>query len=100
MEKYARHGDLVIDKLSDTEAAAFNFKPVTNFVIAGSSSSPHTVRGTIGVARDGGGTYLDVPEPTVLDHSSRHEPIPLEAGKYRVGPLRERGGEGDRAVED
>ena len=37
---------------------------------------------------------------TTIEHAGRHPPIALLAGDYSLTPLRERGDDGDRAVED
>ncbi len=96
MHIYARQGDLVITKVDESG----EYKSETNPVLAGKNSSPHTVRGRVGVRRSGNQIDLLVKKPTELVHSSRHRPVTLEPGAYTVTRLRERGDQSDRAVED
>jgi hypothetical protein len=96
---HARHGDLVIEKIAALPAG-LKLAKVTSPVVAGRLSSPHTVRGTVGIATDGDDTYVQVERATTLDHADRHLPAKLGKGLYHFYPQRERGGQGDRAVED
>lgn len=98
-EIYARHGDLVIEKFP-LNTHSGDLDRATDYVVAGSHSSPHTIRGVCLQRRDGEQIRVRIPEDTQLVHADRHTVIPLPAGDYTIGPLRERGGEGDRAVED
>jgi hypothetical protein len=101
MNIYARQGDLVIRKLD--APASGELRPKTNIVFAGDSSGhPHTLRGNALMRRDGRKFFVRLAEPTVLEHGSAggHKAVTLEAGDYEIGPKRERGDAGDRAVED
>jgi hypothetical protein len=103
MNLYARHGDLVIEKL-DTKPTG-ELKRGTNIVFAGDSSGhPHTLVGEVMFRRDGRRTFVQVPggKPLELRHgkSDGHKTISLPPGDYEVRPLRERGDGSDRAVED
>lgn len=97
MEIYARQGDLVINKAATMPDG---LEKQRGLVLAGATSSPHTVVGTVEAKRDGGSTFIRVTEATTVEHAGRHKPVKLAPGDYVVRPLRERGGEGDRAVED
>jgi len=104
MELYARHGDLVIEKLE--KPIAGELSKGANIVFAGDSSGhPHTLMGAVLFRRDGRRTFVRVPEGKALElrhgKSTGHKTIKLEAGAdYEVRPLRERGDGSDRAVED
>ncbi len=98
MQLYARHGDLVFDKL-DTPITGDLDKHV-DLILAGNDSAPHTVRGQVEARREEGITFLRVAKATTVDHAGRHMPITLEPGDYEVRPLRERHDGADRAVED
>lgn len=98
MELYGRQGDLVFSRV---ERADGELLPASDYVLAGAASgAPHTVRGEVLARREEGRTLVRVTEPTVVEHAGRHQPLELEPGDYEIRPLRERGGEGDRAVED
>jgi hypothetical protein len=96
MKIFARHGDVVIRQQPVTGELA----PATDLVIAGSSSSPHTVRGACQYRLDGQVTSVRLAADTVIEHAGRHKPIPLPAGDYQFSALRERGDKDDRKVED
>lgn len=103
MELYARHGDLVIQKL-DTKPTG-ELKKGTNIVFAGDSSGhPHTLIGDVNFRREGRRTLLEVTGTKALElrhgKSNGHKTIELAPGSYEVRPLRERGDGSDRAVED
>lgn len=100
MELYARHGDLVIEKLDKIDGELTEAK---DFVFAGDSSGhTHVLRGLAQVRRDGLRTFVRVPKKTKLTHAKPdgHKTIDIEAGDYEVRSLRERGDGSDRAVED
>jgi hypothetical protein len=103
MELFARHGDLVIEKLKTPPAG--EMKKGTNIVFAGDSSGhPHTLVGAVMFRREGRRTFVEVPagKPLELKHgkSTGHKTIELPPGAYEVRPLRERGDGSDRAVDD
>jgi hypothetical protein len=98
MEIFALQGDQVIRQLS---------KPITgklalakDLVIAGSHSAPHTIRGTVYTRMEGDIRLVQVKKGTFVEHEGRHRPTRLPKGNYSIGPQRERGGDGDRPVED
>lgn len=97
MHIYARQGDLVFNKVPSVSG---DLKPSRGLVLSGSDSDPHTVVGETLSRRDGRNIFLRVGAPTEVTHAGRHLPITLEAGDYEVYPLRERGDQEDRAVED
>jgi hypothetical protein len=97
MELYARQGDLVFTRIPKIDE---ELTKKSNLVLAGALSAPHTVTGEVLARQDGSTTFLRVTEPVTVAHAGRHLPVQLEPGDYRASPLRERGGEGDRAVED
>lgn len=96
MNIYARQGDLVIEKVKKVTG---ELRKATNFVLAG-TDSPHTLRGTVQLRREGLVTFVRVPKATEIAHAGRHEPVKLAKGDYEIRPLRERGAGMDRAVED
>ncbi len=98
MKIYARQGDLVIQKA--TLGKFDGAKKVTNYVLAGSGSSSHILRGTSLVLAAGPETSIRLAEDSSIDHQERHLSTPMPAGDYLVAPLRERHGDADRAVED
>ena len=100
MHLYARQGDLVIEKLDAPISA--ELMEHTGLVLAGRGTSPHRVAGKVLAAQDGSTWLLRVPAAAAvsIEHSDRHNAVALEPGDYRIKPLRERGGNGDRAVED
>jgi hypothetical protein len=71
-----------------------------DLVVAGAHSHPHTVAGACLYRVAGRATHVRVLTATSLTHAGRHLPVPLPPGDYRMSPLRERGDESDRAVED
>ena len=101
MEIYGRQGDLVIDKLAVPITG--ELEPVRNLSLAGDSSGHrHVLRGEALVRRDGRSTLARLSQSTILTHEKPdgHEDVPIEAGDYEIRPLRERGDQGDRPVED
>ena len=95
-EIYARQGDVVIRQ----QSATGELTPATDLVVAGASSHPHTIVGPCLYRRDGRTTLVRLATATTIEHAGRHPPIALLAGDYSLTPLRERGDDGDRAVED
>ncbi len=98
MNIYAHQGDQVISKLS--KPIKGKLEEAAELVIAGSHTSAHTIRGKVMTRVDGDRRFVRVAEPTVITHADRHNTTPLEAGDYVIYAQRERGGNGDRAVED
>lgn len=96
MHIYARQGDLVFRK----EAVSGELTKAVNHVLAGAKTAPHTLRGTALVRTDGSRTHFRIAEPTTVEHAGRHKAVTLEPGDYLTTILRERGGAGDREVED
>lgn len=95
-EIYARQGDVVIRQ----QPATGELTPAIGLVVAGASSHPHTIVGPCLHRREGRRTVVRLAVPTTIEHAGRHTPISLPAGDYELTPLRERGDDGDRAVED
>lgn len=98
MQFHALQGDQVIRKLD--KPIAGKLEPATNLVIAGSHTSPHTIRGKVLTRMDGDVRKVRVARATTIEHSDRHRTTKLTKGDYEIYPQRERGGDGDRAVED
>ncbi|WP_297826357.1 hypothetical protein [Mycobacterium sp.] len=103
MELYARHGDLVIEKLATPISG--ELQKGVDVVFAGDSSGhPHTLVGAVEFRRDGRRTFVRVPDGKGMElrhgKSTGHKTIKLEPGDYEVRPLRERGDGADRIVED
>ena len=96
MKIYARQGDVVIRQAEITG----DLIPAVDLVVAGASSSPHTLVGKCEYRIDGRVTYVRVAAETTLTHAGRHLPVPMPAGDYVLTSLRERGDKFDRAVED
>jgi hypothetical protein len=98
---FARQGDLIINRLD---------KPITGdltetkrITFAGDSSGhPHTLLGDAMQRREGRRTFVRLAHEGTIEHgrAGGHQPVTLPAGDYEIGPLRERGDAGDRAVED
>ena len=100
MNLYGRQGDLVIEKISKVEG---DLIAVTDHVFAGDSSGhPHTLRGKSKIRQDGERTFVVLAKAAELVHGKPdgHETVKLKAGAYEIRPLRERGGTGDRMVQD
>ena len=98
MDVFALQGDQIIRKLD---------KPLTGklesakaLVIAGSHTSPHTIKGPCKTRVAGDRRYVRVARATEIVHADRHRTTKLPKGDYEIFPQRERGGDGDRAVED
>jgi hypothetical protein len=98
MEIFALQGDQVIRKLDNDIAG--NLEPATNLVIAGSHSSPHTIRGIVLTRMEGDVRLVRVELDTTIEHAGRHRKTVLPAGDYEIFSQRERGGNGDQAVLD
>lgn len=105
MEIYARQGDLVIDKLSAPITG--ELAPARDTVFAGDSSGhPHRLTGAHLIrreTRDGAPVFLvRVEEKRSISHGKPdgHRNVTLVPGDYEIRPLRERGGVGDRPVQD
>ena len=98
MDVFALQGDQIICKLS---------KPITgkleaakDLVIAGSHTSSHTIKGAVKTRVDGDRRLVRVARATEIVHADRHRTTKLPKGDYEIFPQRERGGSGDRVVED
>ncbi len=101
MNLAARHGDLVIEKLSAPISG--DLEKGNNIVFAGDSSGhTHTLMGPALFRREGRRTLVRIAKKTTIEHakSDGHKTIELAKGDYEVRPLRERGDGSDRAVED
>lgn len=98
MQLEALQGDVVIRKLDKKITGELDL--AKDLVIAGSHSSPHTVVGAVRTRVEGDVRYLRVAKATTIKHADRHRTTKLAAGDYMIYPQRERGGNGDRAVED
>jgi hypothetical protein len=98
MKIFALQGDQIIRKLD--RGIAGNLESATNLVIAGSHSSPHTIRGNVLMRMDGDVLLVRVELDTTIEHAGRHQNTVLPAGDYEIFSQRERGGNGDHAVED
>jgi hypothetical protein len=100
MNIFARHGDLVIEKTTITDA----LEPATDLVLAGGSSGhPHTLRGWCLHRRDGDNrTFVRLDVARTLEHgrADGHQDIALPPGDYEIRRLRERNAGTDRNVED
>jgi hypothetical protein len=96
MHIYARQGDLVIEQ---TDISG-ELKEHTKLVLAGRDSAPHVILGTVLARQEGRMFFVRVAETTEVTHSERHLPVVLKPGDYIISPLRERGDEADRAVDD
>ena len=94
----ALQGDQVIRKMD--KPITGRLFPARDLVIAGSHSSPHTIRGKVLTKIEGDVRFVRVARATVIEHADRHNTTKLAKGDYWIYPQRERGGDGDRAVED
>ncbi|HEY5960282.1 MAG TPA: hypothetical protein VIV60_27200 [Polyangiaceae bacterium] len=97
MEIYALQGDLRIEKLAKISG---KLTPANNLVLAGSHEGEHVLIGTCETRMEGDVRLVSVKRATKIVHASRHQETRLATGCYSIVPQRERGGEGDRAVED
>ena len=100
MKLYARQGDLIIEKLTQVDG---DFTKATNLVFAGDSSQHrHRLLGTVLMQRVGRAIRVQVAESLELVHETPggHKTVLFVPGAYEVRPQRERGDQGDRAVED
>jgi len=98
MDIFALQGDQIIRKLD--KPIEGKLEPVSNLVIAGSYTAPHTIRGTVHTRMEGDLRLVHVRKGTVIEHDGRHHETLLPKGDYSICPQRERGGDGDRAVMD
>jgi hypothetical protein len=99
MNIYARQGDLVIE----TTTLTGDLTKGRDIVFAGDSSGHrHTLSGAVQYRREGLRTFIRLVEPARLEHGKPdgHPTVTLAPGDYEVRPLRERGKNEDRAVED
>jgi hypothetical protein len=100
MNLYGRQGDLVIENISNVDG---DLIAVTDHVISGDSSGhPHMIRGRSKIRKDGELTFVVLTKAAELIHGKPdgHKTVKLKAGAYEIHPLRERGGAGDRAIQD
>jgi len=98
MEIFALQGDQRIIKLD--KPIKGKLLPATNLVIAGSHEGAHTILGKCMTRVERDARLVRVARKTKIVHASRHKETLLPKGDYSIGPQRERGGDGDRAVED
>jgi hypothetical protein len=97
MEIYALQGDLRIEKLASISG---KLQPAKDVVLAGSHEGEHVLKGACETRVEGDVRLVRVRRATKIVHASRHQETQLAKGCYSIGPQRERGGDGDRAVED
>jgi hypothetical protein len=95
---FALQGDQIIRKLD--KRIAGELEPARDLVIAGSHSSPHIIVGRCYTRMERDRRLVRVSRATIIKHADRHRPTKLIKGDYEIYPQRERGGDGDRAVED
>jgi hypothetical protein len=99
MEIFALQGDQIIRKLPNPDTG--KLEPARDLVIAGSHTSPHIIRGKCLTRLDGDRRFVRVARATTIaHHADRHRDTALPKGDYEIYPQRERGGNGDRAIED
>jgi hypothetical protein len=98
MEVFALQGDQIIRQLD--QKITGKLEAAKNLVIAGSHTSPHTILGKCLTRVDGDRRLVRVGRATAIVHADRHNETKLPKGDYEISPQRERGGNGDRAVED
>lgn len=98
MEIFALQGDQIIRKLD--KRITGKLEAAKDLVIAGSHTSPHTIRGTVYTRLEGDLRLVQVRKGTTIEHAGRHRATQFPKGDYSIGPQRERGGDGDRAVGD
>jgi hypothetical protein len=98
MDIFALQGDQIVRKLS--KPIAGKLEKAKDLVIAGSHTSPHTITGLCRTRVEGDRRLVRVSRATTIVHADRHRTTDLPKGDYEIFPQRERGGDGDRAVED
>ena len=102
MKIYGRHGDLVIERL--TQEIEGDLRTEENPTLAGRSSGhPHRLMGKVMLRReDDGRTLVRLGESMLLIHEggAGHETATMLPGDYEIRSLRERGDGLDRRVED
>ena len=98
MEIFALQGDQIIRKLA--KPIVGKLESAKDLVVAGSHTSPHTIKGTCKTRVDGDRRFVRVARATEIVHADRHRTTKLPKGDYEIFPQRERGGAGDRAIED
>ena len=98
MEIFALQGDQIIRKMP--EPITGKLEAAKDLVIAGSHTSPHTIKGACKTRVDGDRRLVRVARATEIVHADRHRTTKLPKGDYEIFPQRERGGAGDRAIED
>ena len=96
MDVFGRQGDVVIRK----QQISGELEAAEGLVVTGASSHPHVIAGRCLFRRDGRTVFVRVEVATNMTHAGQHKPVSLPPGDYACSPLRERGGVGDRAVED
>ena len=99
---YARHGDLVVERLDYPPPLEYGAVTAAPTRIAGSHGKAHTISAGVLYTQEGRDHIVVVgDEPAALTHESTHLPVPLLAGQaYRIYPQIERRGDGDVDVED
>ena len=103
MEIFARQGDLVIEKLTQKINDGDLVKRADVVFAGDSSGHRHRLLGVALFAPASGRTQrFRVLEPTQLVHEKGdgHRTVEMVPGDYEIRPLRERGDQSDRAVED
>lgn len=98
MKMFARQGDLVFEE----NGVSGEFKRSRRLTLAGRETAPHTLIGAVEYAQSGTVYSLRVgSKPVTVEHAGRHNPVVLPAGwTGTASPLRERGDQADRDVED
>jgi hypothetical protein len=103
MNIFARQGDLVVRRAPKPFEDTADFRRRTGFVLAGDSSGHrHRLKGPALVRERVDGVDVRLTKATTLGHEKcgGHKAVTLPAGDYEITRKRERGGQGDRAVQD
>lgn len=98
MNVFALQGDQIIRKME--RPIAGKLEAVKDLVIAGSHTSSHIIKGACKTRVEGDIRFVRVARATKIIHADRHQATEMPKGDYEIGPQRERGGDGDRAVKD
>jgi hypothetical protein len=73
---------------------------ISNPVLAGNDTAPHTIKGRVLMRVDTNDTKIRITKKSKVKHAGRHHDISLEPGDYVVTILRERNNKQDRKVVD